>query len=124
MWKVTIDNYKPIASAMQHKIAVSVERDSETVPGWADTPAILLWSVQAPDEVFIRVCSAADLRIYPDEASKTLSDKLFRRNWLEMIFRSRELCEAADKLINEDIKLLSLAIENVRNITEEGDVTP
>lgn len=123
MWKVTIDNYKPIASAMQHKIAFSVERDSETVPEWADTPAILLWSVQSPDEVFIRVCSVSDLKIYPDEASKTPEDKLFRRNWLEMIFRSRKLCEAADKLIDDDIKLLSLAIKNVLNITEEGDIT-
>lgn len=61
---------------------------------------------------FANVASPADIEEYPVEASATLSDIFFRRNSVDLVFRSIDLLNEAVEAIVEDLRGLIAAYKS------------
>jgi hypothetical protein len=124
MWKTRVDRYDPPSLAHQNRITMTSVRDQEDTLDWADTSDIFLYQLEHDDEVFLRVCSSADLQLTPTSATALPTDILRRRNAIDLVFRSKDLSIRGVDIIIEDIELLADTIRSLKRIEEAAGFTP
>lgn len=101
------------------------------VPAEYQTGKIFLWqkddtrpeSAPVDVEYFTNVCSIADLTLRPEDTAAAPDDTLYRKDYLDMVFRSKDLMLEMFEIIKADISGLKSAIEDVVSVEEDGEFT-
>lgn len=129
MWTLSIDMFIPTNDKYDYRLKITAARDASVVLVKYDTDAIFLWQkdAQRPEsdpitvDYFTNVCSVADLTIRPDVSLATPEDTLYRKNEIDLIFRSKDVMMDCVSLILADISQLKAAINNVIAVTDDAD---